>query len=79
VLEGGLGGTSARRDGAATGRTGLRLALMLTGDAHLAQDLAPSALASAFRRWSRVEAADAPQAYVRQILVREHLLLAPAG
>ena len=51
----------------------LRLALMLTGDAYLAQDLVQSALASAYRHWRRVEAADAPQAYVRQILVREHL------
>lgn len=51
----------------------LRLALMLTGDAHLAEDLVQSALASAFRHWRRVESADSPQAYVRQILVREHL------
>jgi RNA polymerase sigma-70 factor (sigma-E family) len=51
----------------------LRLALMLTGDAYLAQDLVQSALASAYRHWRRVEAAEAPQAYVRQILVREHL------
>jgi RNA polymerase sigma-70 factor (sigma-E family) len=58
---------------AARGPALLRLALMLTGDSYLAQDLVQSALASAFRHWNRVEAADSPQAYVRQILVREHL------
>jgi RNA polymerase sigma-70 factor (sigma-E family) len=58
---------------AARGPALLRLALMLTGDAHLAQDLVQSTLASVFRHWSRVESADSPPAYVRQILVREHL------
>lgn len=57
----------------ARGAALLRLATMLTGDPHSARDLVQSALATCLRHWSRVEAARYPDAYVRQVLVREHL------
>jgi RNA polymerase sigma-70 factor (sigma-E family) len=58
---------------AARGPALLRLAVMLTGDAHAAQDLVQTALARALRHWAKVEAADAPEAYVRRIVLHEHL------
>lgn len=58
---------------AARGRALLRLALMLTGERYAAEDLVQTALAKAFRHWGRVQKADSPEAYVRRIVVREHL------
>ena len=55
------------------GQALLRLAYLVTGDSHLAQDLTQSALANALRHWSKVESAQDPDAYVRRILVNEHL------
>jgi RNA polymerase sigma-70 factor (sigma-E family) len=43
-----------------------RTAYLLTGDAHLAEDLVQTALFKAARVWPRIEAA--PEAYVRRIL-----------
>jgi len=51
----------------------LRLAYVLTGDAHLAEDLCQTALADAYRHWRKVAAAAHPDAYVRRILVNAHL------
>lgn len=51
----------------------LRLAFVLTGDAHLAQDLVQSGLARAYGQWGRVARAQHPDAYVRRIIVNEHL------
>lgn len=51
----------------------LRLAYVLTGDAHRAEDLAQTALADAYRHWRKVRAANSPDAYVRRILVNAHL------
>lgn len=51
----------------------LRLAFVLTGDAHLAEDVTQSALADAYRHWDRVSAAASPQAYVRRMVVNAHL------
>lgn len=51
----------------------LRLAFVLTGDTHLAQDLVQSGLARAYGRWGRVSRAQHPDAYVRRIIVNEHL------
>jgi RNA polymerase sigma-70 factor (sigma-E family) len=47
----------------------LRTAYLLTGDRHLAEDLAQTALAKAYRSWHRVRCSDNPDAYVRRILV----------
>jgi RNA polymerase sigma-70 factor (sigma-E family) len=47
----------------------VRLAYGLTGDRWLAEDLAQTALASAYASWWRVRRADDPDAYVRQILL----------
>lgn len=46
-----------------------RLALVLTADAHTAQDLVQDTLASLFVAWSRVERADDPDAYARRVLI----------
>jgi RNA polymerase sigma-70 factor (sigma-E family) len=46
-----------------------RLAVLLCGDWHRAEDIVQSALARAFLAWSRVERADDPDAYVRRIVV----------
>jgi RNA polymerase sigma-70 factor (sigma-E family) len=53
----------ARRD------TLLREAYLLTGDAHLAEDLVQTTLAKTYVAWHRVAAADSPDAYVRRILI----------
>ena len=58
---------------AARGPALLRLAFVLTGDAHLAEDLVQNALTDAYRHWRRVRKADHPDAYVRRILVNAHL------
>ena len=47
----------------------VRLAFGLTGDRWLAEDLAQTALASAYAVWWRVRRADDPDAYVRRILI----------
>ena len=46
---------------------------MLTGDAHLAQDLVQTALLKAYRRWRWVARAEHPDAYVRRIVTRSYL------
>lgn len=58
---------------AARGQALLRFAFVLTSDEHLAEDLVQSALADAYRHWSRVVRADHPDAYVRRIVVNTHL------
>src|SRR6516164_11551347 len=47
----------------------VRLAFGLTGDRWLAEDLAQTALASAYASWWRVRRADDRDAYVRRILI----------
>jgi DNA-directed RNA polymerase specialized sigma24 family protein len=47
----------------------VRLAYGLTGDRWLAEDIAQSALATAYAAWWRVSRADDPDAYVRRILI----------
>jgi len=51
----------------------LRLAYLLCGDRHRAEDLVQETLLSAYRQWGRVERADDPDAYVRRMLVNAHL------
>jgi RNA polymerase sigma-70 factor (sigma-E family) len=48
-----------------------RLAYLLVGDEHDAEDLAAEALLAAWRHWDRVRQADDPVAYVRRIVVNE--------
>ncbi|WP_034594015.1 SigE family RNA polymerase sigma factor [Hamadaea tsunoensis] len=50
----------------------LRVAYLLTGSAYEAEDLLQSALVRAIRGWSRVED---PMAYVRKIMVNQHISL----
>ena len=47
----------------------LRLARVLTTDRHAAEDLVQVSLLNAWRSWSRVRAADDPDAYVRRVMV----------
>ncbi|MEO8106827.1 MAG: SigE family RNA polymerase sigma factor [Actinomycetes bacterium] len=50
----------------------LRYAYVLTGDQHRAEDLVQSALASCYRHWRRIRAADAER-YVRKAVLNAHL------
>lgn len=50
----------------------LRVAYLLTGSAYEAEDLLQSALVRAIRGWARVED---PMAYVRKIMVNQHISL----
>lgn len=49
-----------------------RFAYLLTGDPHSAEDLVQSALAKAYGHWGRISTMQAPEAYVRTIMVNEH-------
>lgn len=55
-------------------RTGalLRLAYLLCGNAHTAEDIVQEALLRTHRRWDRVSQAGNPDAYVRRIVVNQH-------
>jgi RNA polymerase sigma-70 factor (sigma-E family) len=48
-----------------------RTAYLLTGDAHLAEDLVQTALLQAARAWHRI--GDHPEAYVRRILYTQNI------
>lgn len=55
-------------------RTGLlREAYLLVGDVHLAEDLVQTVLAKVYVSWHRVNASDAPEAYVRKILINTNV------
>lgn len=58
---------------AARGTALLRFAVMLCGDAHLAEDLVQSALAKAYRRWDTILKVGQPEAYLKKMIVNEHL------
>lgn len=51
----------------------VRFALMLAGSRHAAEDLVQSVLAKAIPRWSRVAGMERPEAYVKKMLINEHL------
>jgi RNA polymerase sigma-70 factor (sigma-E family) len=51
----------------------LRLALMLSGEVHTAEDLVQTVLARAHRRWGRIGSLDHPEAYLRTMVVNEFL------
>jgi hypothetical protein len=59
-------GFAAARSGAL-----IRLAYVLTGDQHAAEDLLQTALTRAAARWGRIHTA--PEAYLRQIMHREQI------
>ena len=50
-----------------------RVALLLTGDHHLAEDLVQQALLRMAGRWRQVASAGDPDAYIKRILYREHV------
>jgi len=51
----------------------LRFAYLVTGSQHAAEDAVQSALELACRKWTRVRRADDPDAYVRRMIVNEHV------
>jgi RNA polymerase sigma-70 factor (sigma-E family) len=51
----------------------LRTACLVTGNAHLGEDLLQTALAKAYGSWAKVSRADHPAAYVRRLMVNAHL------
>ena len=50
----------------------LRIAYLLTGDTHTAEDLVQTALAKLYLNWEKVDRRDSLDGYVRRILVNEH-------
>ena len=50
-----------------------RVAYLLTGDHHAAEDLVQSVLVRIARHWRHVSAASTPDAYVRRMLYNEHV------
>ena len=53
----------------ATGRQHKRLAYLLTGDLHDAEDLLQAAYAKMYPHWSKVRTYDVPDAYLRRVMV----------
>src|SRR3954470_21087411 len=58
---------------ASRGAALLRLAFMLTGDRHLAEDLTQDVLARVYGRWTRIAGLEQVDAYVRRALVNTHV------
>jgi RNA polymerase sigma-70 factor (sigma-E family) len=54
------------------GQSLTRLAFLLCGDQHLADDLTQSTLAKVYRKWSRISVLEFPEAYTRRVMVREY-------
>jgi RNA polymerase sigma-70 factor (sigma-E family) len=54
---------------AASARRLLRSAYLITGDLAEAEDLLQTALERAYRRWPTIRRKDAPEAYVRKVIV----------
>lgn len=51
----------------------VRFAHALCGDRHLAEDLVQAVLARAHGRWPKIIRVERPEAYVRRMIVNEHL------
>jgi hypothetical protein len=50
----------------------LRVALLLTGDWHAAEDLVQASLVKLYRAWPRLDTSADPDAYLRRIMVNTH-------
>jgi RNA polymerase sigma-70 factor (sigma-E family) len=50
----------------------LRVAVLLTGDWHAAEDLVQASLAKLYRAWPRLDTATDPDAYLRRIMINTH-------
>jgi len=50
----------------------LRVAVLLTGDWHAAEDLVQASLVKLYRAWPRIDTAADPDAYFRRIMVNTH-------
>lgn len=50
----------------------MRLARLLSGDEHRAEDLVQDVLTKAYVRWGRISRMDQPDLYVRRMLVNAH-------
>lgn len=53
----------------------IRFACFVSGDPDLSKDLVQSALLKAYLHWDRISQLDAPDAYIRRIIVNEHTSL----
>ncbi|WP_308167930.1 SigE family RNA polymerase sigma factor [Catellatospora tritici] len=51
----------------------VRIAYLLTGDAHLAEDLVQQTLINVAGRWGKLRSDDDPDAYVRKVLYHQHV------
>ncbi|GAA4219397.1 SigE family RNA polymerase sigma factor [Streptosporangium album] len=51
----------------------MRTAYLLTGDAHLAEDLLQSVLLKLLGRWPKLSHIDSPEAYARKALLNQHI------
>ncbi len=54
------------------GERHLRLAVLLTGDWHAAEDLVQASLVKLYQAWPRLDTAADPDAYLRRIVVNTH-------
>ena len=54
------------------GERHLRLAVLLTGDWHAAEDLVQASLVKLYQAWPRLETDADPDAYLRRIIVNTH-------
>jgi len=50
----------------------LRVAVLLTGDWHAAEDLVQASLIKLYRAWPRLDTAADPDAYLRRIMINTH-------
>jgi len=50
----------------------LRMAVLLTGDWHAAEDLVQTSLIKLYRAWPRLETTKEPDAYLRRIMINTH-------
>jgi RNA polymerase sigma-70 factor (sigma-E family) len=58
---------------AARGHALVRTAYLLCGDHALAEDLVQAAFGKAYVHWARIAAMDSPEAYVRRMIVNQHV------